>query len=41
MIEYKKNGKKKTKTATKYLQVGRNPYQGIQGGFVKNTGINI
>ena len=39
MMEYNKNGRKTKKTAKKYLQVGHDPYQAIEGGFVKNTGI--
>ena len=40
-MEYKKNGKNKTKTAKTYLKVGDDPYQTIEGGFVEVEGIGL
>ena len=38
-MEYEKNGKNKTKSATTYLKIGDDPYQAIEGGFVDNKGM--
>ena len=39
-MEYEKNGKNKTKSATTYLKIGDDPYQAVEGGFVDNKGIS-